>query len=131
MTPAVTIIHITGGTAVQIAGLDTPLEQQVEALDTMGRLNAPGIPGAVRGEVWAAGKVVAATYFESHPASPPSQEMPEAGSKAHTLVPEGSTPSPATSSEPQEQGAGETGDAPEAPAPSDSPAAKKPPGRIK
>ena len=61
----------------------------------------------------------------------PSQEMPEAGSEAHTLVPEGSTPSPATPSEPQEQGAGETGDTPEAPAPSDSPAAKKPPGRIK
>ena len=55
--PAITVIFLSDGRAVQTAGLDTPVEQQIETLSEAGRLNQSPVPGAIRGEVWTSGQV--------------------------------------------------------------------------
>lgn len=62
--PAITVIFLQDGRAVQTAGLDTPVDQQIETLAEAGRLNCSPVPGAIRGEVWISGQVRARTFFE-------------------------------------------------------------------
>lgn len=71
MTAAVTIMFLASGAAVQTAGPEIPLEQQVENLEARGMVNDAGIGGATRGEVWTSGRIVAAKYFENQPDAPP------------------------------------------------------------
>lgn len=148
--PAITVITLLSGAVVQTAGVDTPVETQVENLTEAGRLNRPPVPGAARGEVWTRGRVVTTTFFdpdedasarskrqadeeaaaaeakrkadEEAAKTTPSQGSPPGGGEAHNLEQEGSTPSPATNSTPPEQGAeGTPGSAPGASAPGTSP----------
>lgn len=145
MNPAVTIIFLSAS-CVQIYGPETPAEVQVEKLSTAGRFNILPIPGALRGEVWAGGKVIASTHFDPTAAVEPvlesagtteedviaAQEAAEAAEEARLAAeaanpPQETTPeSPPSPQEPVVDAEAQSG-SPEAPAPPPAVSGKKKP----
>ena len=96
MNPAVTIIFLSAS-CVQIYGPETPAEVQVEKLSTAGRFNILPVPGALRGEVWAGGKVIASTHFDPSAVQAADTAVPAASSGAkeeEETQPEAPPPSP-------------------------------------
>lgn len=106
MNPAVTIIYLATGAAVQTAGLDVPLDVQVEALNLVGQHNLAPVPGAVRGEVWTANRVVATTFFTPVYVDAPPAE-PAASAEAPAEEPAVEAPASEPFPEPTSEAGGE------------------------
>lgn len=75
--PAVTIIFLADGTAVQTAGLQTPCDEQVQNLALAGQFGVPPVAGALRGEVWSTGgRILCSTNFDPSAPAPVAAAEP-------------------------------------------------------